>query len=86
MLILEQLHALAGHMMIIDLTCHIYKRGGYLFLGFRRQSQRSWPQDLMVLSSLWISPMFRGHKLGHAVLKAATSAFVTKAKVLLITG
>jgi hypothetical protein len=26
--------------------------------------------DLMVLSSLWIHPRFRGHKLGHAVLKA----------------
>lgn len=26
--------------------------------------------DLMVLSSLWIDPRFRGHKLGHAVLKA----------------
>jgi GNAT superfamily N-acetyltransferase len=26
--------------------------------------------DLLVLSSLWIDPAFRGHKLGHAILRA----------------
>lgn len=26
--------------------------------------------DLLVLTSLWIDPKYRGHKLGHAVLKA----------------
>lgn len=26
--------------------------------------------DLLVLSSLWIDPAYRGHKLGHAVLRA----------------
>jgi hypothetical protein len=26
--------------------------------------------DLLVLSSLWIDPKFRGHNLGHSVLKA----------------
>ncbi|TSE15041.1 hypothetical protein B1A87_003035 [Arthrobacter sp. KBS0703] len=26
--------------------------------------------DLLVLSSLWIDPQFRGHKIGHAILKA----------------
>jgi GNAT superfamily N-acetyltransferase len=26
--------------------------------------------DLLVLSSLWIDPEFRGHKIGHAILKA----------------
>lgn len=46
--------------------------------------------DLMVLSSLWINPRFRGHKLGHAVLKAilgtvgrATSLVVLEAAPIL---
>lgn len=26
--------------------------------------------DLLVLSSLWVDPQFRGHKIGHSVLKA----------------
>jgi GNAT superfamily N-acetyltransferase len=26
--------------------------------------------DLLVLSSLWVDPRFRGHKIGHSILKA----------------
>jgi GNAT superfamily N-acetyltransferase len=45
--------------------------------------------DLMILSSLWVDPQFRGHKIGHAILKAilgtvgrATSLVVLQAPVL----
>ncbi|MET3921078.1 hypothetical protein [Arthrobacter sp. UYEF20] len=49
--------------------------------------------DLLVLSSLWIDPKFRGDKLGHAVLKAilgtvgrATALVILQASPVLTDG
>lgn len=39
--------------------------------------------DLLVLSSLWIDPAYRGHKLGHAILRV-TLCTVGRAAALLI--
>lgn len=46
--------------------------------------------DLLILSSLWVDPQFRGHKIGHAILKAilgtvgrATSLVVLEAAPVL---
>ena len=39
--------------------------------------------DLLVLSSLWIDPKYRGHKLGHAVLKAILNT-VARATALVV--
>ena len=46
--------------------------------------------DLLVLSSLWVDPQFRGHKIGHAILKSilgtvgrATSLIILQATPVL---